>query len=297
MPTEGKLMFDLTYVLRGYSISNTAMLVYGLLEGLSKASANRGKAYTYISRKSIAERVGKCERTARKAVKELEAVGLISIKRMGRGLNDRIFVFEPQANQLEKEQKAAGADLSVYRSKVAEIAALNVNPKKVIKNTDKSICPHKTETTAAQPQEKGRTAPKGRPTNKRPRRTKEQIQEMRKRYREYLEDKLNYIQNCCSLLTTSEDCDALDNAIEMLVNTLTSKRKIKVNGCYLTTEQYWNVIKNITEENVFRVISKLGHAVNVKNTTAYFLASLYNETQTDTFYNSFYSTKSMGYGW
>lgn len=289
-------MLDLTYVLRGYSISNTAMLVYGLLEGLSKASANRGKAYTYISRKSIAERVGKCERTARKAVKELEAVGLISIKRMGRGLNDRIFVFEPQTPQMEKEHKVAVADLSVYRSKVAEIAALNTNSEKVI-ISDKSIHPHKTETTAAQPQENGHTAPKGRPTNKRPRRTKEQLQELRKRYREYMEDKLNYIENCYSIFSCSEDCIALDNAIEMLVNALISKRKIKVNGCYLTTEQYWNVIKNITEENVFNVISKLGHAVNVKNTTAYFLASLYNETQMSIFSNSFFSSKSMGYGW
>ena len=290
-------MFDLTYVLRGYSISNTAMLVYGLLEGLSKASANRGKAYTYISRKSIAERVGKCERTARKAVKELEAVGLISIKRMGRGLNDRIFVFEPHTPQLEREQKAAGIDLSVYRSRVAEIAALNVNPEKVIKNTDMSICPTKNETAAAQPQEKGRTASKGRPTNKRPRRTKEQIKEQRKRYREYLEDKLSYIEHRRGLYTTTEDCDSLDNAIELLVNALISKRKIKVNGCYLNTEQYWNVIKNITDDNIFRVISKLGHAVHVKNTTAYFLASIYNETQTTTFYNSFYSDKSMGCGW
>ena len=77
------MSMDLAYILRGYEISNTAKVIYGLLDGLSRASASNGLPYTYIGQRAIAERVGVCERTAHTAIKQLVSAGLIMVKRRG----------------------------------------------------------------------------------------------------------------------------------------------------------------------------------------------------------------------
>lgn len=270
-------MLDLTYYLRGYAISNTAMLVYGLLDGLSKASGSQQKGYTYISRQSIAERIHKCERTARKAVKELEAVGLIKVKRMGRGLNDRIFVFAPNTPAAEKEGKVEGADLSVYRTETAKNAALIDNTQKAINNhIDISINPANATDNAAKPQMKGQTAPKGRPTNKRPQRNVEERQRLRKKYRDYLRQQLKVEEYDKDIFTYYEDVEALKKMVDLMANTMVSKAKIMVNGALITNQQWWYVVKNISQNAILDIIWAIPKYQNVRNLHAYLLATIYN---------------------
>lgn len=270
-------MLDLTCYLKGYAISNTAMLVYGLLDGLSKASKSQQKGYTFISRQSIAERVHKCERTARKAVKELEAVGLIKVKRMGRGLNDRIFVFAPHTPEAEQEAEMEGANYDVYRSEPVKVAALNMNTQKAIENhIDISINPVNEADNAAKPQIKGQTEPKGRPTNKRPHRNIEERQRIRAKYRELLRQQIGYEEIRRDIFLNYEDSNAVAKIIELMANAMASKAKIMVNGALITNMQWWYVVKNISQEAIWDIIWKMPHYENVRNMNAYLLATIYN---------------------
>lgn len=276
-------MLDLCYYLRGYSLSATAMLVYGLLDGLSKASAKNGKPYTYISRKSIGEHIGKSERTARRAVKELERAKLIVVKRTGNNLNDHIFVFAPKATQEEKKTTVETANHSVYVSAQnrTEMSA-PYTTEKVIKNTmDISIHPANDE--------KGHTPPKGRPTNKRPRNNVEERQRLRRKFREYFRNQLKFEEYKRSFFTTFEDTDALAKIIDLMANAMASKGKIMVNQTLITPQQWFYVVKNIEQNDVLDILAKIPHLKNVRNTTAYLLACLYNSAMESTLLKPWYA--------
>lgn len=271
-------MLDLAFYLRDYSLSANAMLVYGVLDGLSKASAKNGRPYTYISRKSIGQRIGKSERTARRAVKELERVGLIMIKRMGNNLNDHIFVFAPKAQQEEKQSKAANANHSVYMAaqKRTDLAA-PTNAKKEIKNNQDSKL-----SIPENDIDKGRTAPKGRPTKKQTRRSIDERRQIKKRYKDYLIKMLELNEFKNDLFSYGDDIEALEKVIELIANTMASKGKIMVNGALLMPAQWWYVVKNITQDRVINLIVKVGNTPNIRNYRAYMLASLYNAGLTET---------------
>ena len=277
-------MFDLCYYLRGYSLSSTAILVYGVLDGLSRASLKRGKPYVYISRASIGERIGKSERTARRAVKELERANLIVIKRMGRNLNDHIFVFAPKTPQDSKEAIVETANHSVYMTaqKRTEMSAPYSNTEKVIKNNaDISILPDN--------EDKGRTQPKGKPTNKRPHNNVEERQRLRKQYREYFRKRLGYEEYKKDILTTFDDVDALAKVIELMANAMASKGKIMVNQTLLTPQQWFYVVKNIEQEQILDIIAKIPYMKNVRKPQAYLLACIYNSAMAGTLLNPWYA--------
>lgn len=280
-------MMDLTFYLRGYNLSTNAMLLYGVLDSLSKVSARNGKTYTYISRKSLAERIGKCERTARKAVKELEACGLIVVKRMGRGYNDHISVNAPTREKENEEKRdsekgflpqhavkketrgnetAARNDTALNCTKVA---ALNTNTEIFNNVIDKSINPVSA---------KGYTAPKGRPTNKRPRRNVDEQRRLKAKYKELLDKQLKTEELENDFFLPREDVSAVKTGIDLMANAMASKGKIYVNGALLTPYQWWSVVKDISQDGFRRIIYKMPHAKNVKNPRAYFLASVYNES-------------------
>lgn len=273
-------MMDLTFYLRGYTLSANAMLLYGVLDSLSRISARNGKTYTYISRKSLAERIGKCERTTRKAVKELEACGLIVIKRMGRGLNDHISVNAPR-EALKEASKAARCSSAVSNKETRgneaarEITAQERNKLPLsytnTKNTntviDMSINPTK-----------GYTAPKGKPTNKRPRRNLDEQRRLKAKYKELLSKQIRVNEMEDDYFSPREDLEAVKTGIELVANAMASKGKIYVNGALLTPYQWWSVAKDISQDGFRRIIYKMPNAKNVRNPRAYFLASVYNET-------------------
>lgn len=248
---------DLAFALRGYEISNTAKVIYGVLDGLSKASMKQGKPYTYISRKSIAERVGVCEKTARTAIKSLIAVGLLAEKRVGQGRNNHIYVLAPHT-PMEK------AKHSIYQSRTVNVSLPYTNTEKVNNSDSKTIYP-------AQDNRK-----KDRPTPKRPRRNIEEQQKIKKRYKEYLANRLRLEEMRKDMFVSGVEVDALEKTIDMMAQTMTSKGKIAVNGTLLLPAQWWSAVRNLTQETVINLIYTMETARNVRNRRAYFLASLYN---------------------
>ena len=269
---------DLSYVLRGYEITNTARVIYGLLDGLSQASARNGKPYTYISRESIAKRVGVCEKTVRNALKQLKAVGLITEKRMGRGLNNHIFVFLPQAPQEEKEKKVAAADHSIYQSSSVNSSTFYTNTEKVIKShIDKSIYPVK-EDNAPTAQNKGTTAPKGKPTNKRPRVNLKAKEQAKRKYKEYLYKRLKVEEMLNDMWSdNTSEIEAIKKCIELIANACVSKGNIYVNGALITSQAWWYVVKNITQDSIIELIYKIAKTNNIRNWKAYMLSAIYNQ--------------------
>ena len=292
-------MLDLCYYLREYHLSNTAMLVYGLLDGLSKASAKRGKPYTYISRRSIGERIGKSERTAQRAVKELERANLIMVKRMGRNLNDHIFVFAPKTTQEEKTATVETANHSVYVSglNTAKVSCPIVNTKKVISNqVDISINPENQRLTASNRQDdKGFTPKKGRPTNKRPHKDIAKETALRKHYTDLLKKQLDYEEYRRGMSMLYDDAEihiqALNKMIALMANFMSGNSKVMVNGALLTKNQWWDIAKEATQEQILNIIWKIPHFQNVRKPQAYLLACIYNsalhETLMKPWYNNF----------
>lgn len=275
------MSMDLSYYLRGYEISNTAKVVYGLLDGLACASARKGKPYTYISRQSIAERCNVCEKTARTAIKQLKAVGLIVEKRMGRGLNNHIYVIAPNAPKDEARKTIEGADHSIYHSRAVKNPSVYTNAEKVNNSDSKTIYPAQDD--------KGITPAKGRPTPKRPRRNIEEQRKIKKRYKDYLNSRLRVEEMRKDMCATGEEVEALEKTIEVIAQTMASKGKIAVNGALLLPSQWWYAVKNLTQETIINLIYSVQRAENVRNRRAYFLACLYNSAIQETISAPFYA--------
>ena len=288
-------MTDLAFALRDYRISHTAMIIYGMLNSLSNAAVSKQKGYVFISRKSIAAKVNKCERTARKCVKELESVGLIHIKRMGRGLNDRIWILPPHCPQEEAEQKIANSDMTIYRTETVKVAALNINTNKANNNqVDISINPENQRLGVAQrPEDKGFTAKKGRPTNKRPRRNIEKETALRKYYTDLLKKQLKYEEYRHDYFTMREDVEALEKVISLIANYMSGNTKIMVNGALLTKSQWWDMVKNIEQWQILDLIAKIPHFQNVRKPQAYLLACMYNSALHETLMKPWYIPDSV----
>lgn len=274
------MAMDLTYVLRGYELSNTSRVIYGLLEGLSRASAANGKPYTYISRQSIADRCGVCEKTVRNALKQLNAVGLITEKRMGRGLNNHIFVFLPKTPQEEKKKTVEAADHSIFQSRTVKNPVLYNNGEKVINSIDRSIYPTNDNKDAASPQN---TAPKGKPTNKRPRINYDAKKKAKQRYKEYLYQRLKVNELKEEWIWVNDidrlnsEIDSIEKTIELIASIAAGKGKIMVSGALLSSQAWWYGVKNITQDRIFETLRRVYDAKSVKNRKAYLLASLYND--------------------
>ena len=269
------------------------MIIYGMLNSLSNAAVSKQKGYVFISRKSIAAKVNKCERTARKCVKELESVGLIYIKRMGRGLNDRIWILPPHCPQEEAEKKIANSDMSIYRTETVKVAALNINTKKINKNqVDISINPENQRLNATDRKEdKGFTAKKGRPTNKRPRKDIATETAVRRYYRDILEKKLKFEEYKRGFFNVEEDIEAFDKMITLISNFMSGNTKIMVNGALLTKKQWWDVVKDMTQQDITTIIYKIPYFKNVRKPQAYILACLYNSVLQESLMKPWYITE------
>ena len=276
------MTMDLAYVLRDYGISNTAKVIWGILDSLSRASAKNGKPYIWISRKSIAERANVCVKTAIKAIKELKSVGLIAEKRIGQGLNNHIFVVLPKTQEDEKKSKVETANHSNYNSRVVSSSIPYTNKEKGNNNiADISILPDNDT--------KGRTQPKGKPTQKRPRNNVEEKQRIRKQYRDYFRKQLRLEEYKKDMLTGYEDADALAKIIDFMANTMANKGKIYINGTLLTPQQWYYVVKNISQEEVLELIAQIPKWRNVRKPQAYLLSCLYNSALHSTLMKPWYS--------
>jgi len=293
------MAYSLTYYLRDYQISNTAMLVYDVLNGLYGASRAKGKDYTYISRKGIAERVRRCERTTRSAVKELERVGLISIKRMGRGRNDRITVLPPRKSdkcdtesdtQTETARKNDKKNDNVFsapcRSESAKVAALNINDirDKSLNKGSISIYPFSDDAASRQ---KGLTPAKGKATPQRPRIDLEERRRRKQQYKDYLIKSLNLLEIYNDIDAPLSEIKAIEKIIDLIANTSAGKGKVMISGSLLTSAEWWYVAKNLKQDSLRDIIYRLPRFQKVKNPRAYLLATIYNAALIDELHRPF----------
>ena len=285
------MSLDLSFVLKGYQISNTAKVIYGLLFELSKASAHQGKNYTYISRQSIADRVGVCEKTARTAIKQLISVGLITEKRIGLGRNNHIYVASPQPLKEETKkpaEKSSKNEVIVetsFHSRPVKSSSPSLNTKEINKTVrDKSISPEKEEKMS------GLTLPKGRPTPKRPkRRSGYERMVIRDIYRNYFIKKLDFKKYKDEECLNMDDADALETVINLMSDTMANKGKIYVNGALLTPKQWFDVVKTISQDSVLNILGKIPEWKNVRRPHAYLLSCLYNSAQHDILLKPWYN--------
>lgn len=259
-------MMDLAYYLRGYNLTSTAKLIYGVLDGLSRASASKGLLYTFISRKSIAERVDVSERTARRAINQLKEAGLITVKRMGRGLNDRIFVHAPNIPKEERDRKTRTDN---DRPRADKMDAPIINTKSTNTFIDVSINPQNEPV-------KGYTAPKGKETKKRPRRNYHDRQMLKAKYRKMMMESLNFDRLECDMFIPNEEIEAIRNAINIIAEVASNKQNISINGALITSRQWFEIVKKLSMGALRTIIHKSADYTNVRNPRAYFLACLYN---------------------
>ena len=259
----------------------------------------RGIPYSYASREAIAARVGKSARTVARAIAELKAAGLIEVQRTRR--NAHIFMCY---------YGACGTSAAAENG-----TSNNSNTKNINNISAKSIRLHNTEAVPGQisvdgfinsasamaentpqepPREAQRPAPsmaanrdrtKGRPTPKRPQRpTMADRERARQRYKDHLTEALRLDDLAWGVFP--EEYKRLDTLSDMIADAMSIEGgQIKVNGCYLTAAQYWEVVQHIQyNENIARLFDRIETREvchGIVNKRAYALASVYNAVQWD----------------
>ena len=272
------------YQMSNTNIGRTAALVYQVLRELSTGSGSKDRGYVYAGREYLAS-VCKCsERTIRRAMRELSAAGLIRDVRMGRGLNNRIYL-EPAQNVHSRPDKNAHFHNNAKETK--PIQAISIYPQKEEPNAPAArMDGHEYDLKpSVRPQEPSTahvsTPAKGMPTPKRPRNDRaERRRAARAQYAEALRKRLFLGESGRTLAMLDDDgtrSAAAEAAITMLSDGLAANRNIKVAGAYLTAAQYWAMVQWLDLDTLETVMERVNRADNVRNLTGYLYASLYNE--------------------
>ena len=282
-----------------YNISRTAADTYKYLLGVVYMSRVHGKYrdrdgyYAYIGRATIAEKIGKSESTAARAIAELKAAGLIKTKRTRKF--GRVYICEVGTacikNDTARNTKNdttnnsitsidKNIDTSFYLNKMAE------GQNKTADDVKKCEGYAHDETPAATPAAKEtkhneQTAKKGKPTPKRRQRlTKAEKEAAREKYRRMLERKLDMANPIWMIPSLDDEYRQYQSLIDTLADALSVRgRGIRVNGAELTVEQHWQVVQNISGKAIDGLFDRLKTAAvctGITNMRAYTLASVYN---------------------
>ena len=257
------MTYDLAYLTRDYNLTNTQRVVYGVLLSLSSASAKNNLPYVYIGHKALAERVGVSPRTIYSALKRLKEVGLIMVRRVGLTKNNQTYVMSPKMTTQERENKKACCE-----SRTAKTANHIINTQSINKTIDSKL--------SIPQDDKGKTAPKGKPTNKRPHSTINERRKIKQKYKEFFENSLKLNEFRSNLISTGDEIEAFEKIIILMAETMAGKGNLMINGTLLSPQQWFSVVKNITQDEIIEIIYKIHRFSNVRNPRAYLLATLYN---------------------
>lgn len=158
------------------TITMRAAALYDQLAGLAVTSERNGYrdalgVYVWPSRETLAEWLGCCSKTARKAVQELKALGLVIERRAGQGRNNRLYV-QPLAQQPPKPSSTGSETRSIcmMRKAAAEPAAEQmtleaVEPSQNMMHPD-AITPSSAEITQERPAKPCKIEPVSAPDRK-----------------------------------------------------------------------------------------------------------------------------------
>lgn len=288
---------DVNSVMMEKGISATAARVLYMINRFVHASRmkgirdKRGIPYSYASRETIAQKIGRSARTVARAIAELKAAGLIEVKRTKR--NAHIFLCYYGACGTSGNAENGTSNNSNIKNINNGISIYPHKPqndngqlsKDGLLNSASATAEEQCKQQTKDEQRPGKDRTKGRPTPKqRKRLTKAEKEMVRRRYLQYLEDRLG--------LNDGGWCDFYDEykrvktLAAMIADAMSaSSHKIKVNGCYLTMQQYWDVVQNIEYNgNIAGLIERVYAAETcskVINLRAYVLASVYNAVQWD----------------
>ena len=119
------------YQMNHANIGRTAALLYQVLRELSSGEGSRARGYVYAGREYLAEICRCSDRTVRRALRELSDAGLIRDVRMGRGLNNRIYLLSSPAIGTTCQSRPDKTSVTHYNAKETKpIQALSINPQK-----------------------------------------------------------------------------------------------------------------------------------------------------------------------
>ena len=259
----------------------------------------RGIPYSYASREAIARRVGKSARTVARAISELKAAGLIEVQRTRRNAHIFMCYYGVCGTSATAENGTSNnsntkninniASKSIYLHKTGAIEGqLSVDG--LMNNasaTQKEKAQEPTRAAAPRPEaeEKKPDRTKGRPTpRQRQRITKAEKEAARQRYQRHLEKRLGL--GGFEWVAFPEEYSRLCALVDMIADAMSVKsRQIKVDGCYLTVDQYWDIVKNIEyNDNIAGLFDRVKSAEvchGIVNQRAYMLAAVYKAVQWD----------------
>lgn len=283
-------------------LSRNATLLFEVINELGNGSGSRDRGYIYASRQYMADRLHCSTRTITRAMLELKRAGYVHERRMGRGLNNRIYIAAIQSGNNEGGNKSAGTEAeTICQVKSGQIVTSHNNPY-IDKNTSTSIYPQgisqndKTEQSAEKP---AFVTPAGKSENsqdKRQDRTKHastprsprfdriaRKMAARSKYYALLSARLKLSEpeywagNFCEF---RDEYEAVVSSTRVIANAMSSGRKIAVNGALLHPEEYWLPLNAaLTPEVIWEAMSRWNTArMNgaIRNPNAYLLAVIYN---------------------
>lgn len=259
----------------------------------------RGIPYSYASRETIAQKVGKSARTITRAIDELKKAGLIEVKRTRR--NAHIFMCYYGACGTSGTGKNGTSNNSNTKSinNIADKSILLSNTQAVngqlsvdgLLNSASATAeeqhqqpPRNTQAPAAAEEKKQDRKKEAPAPKKRQRITKAEKEAAKKKYMRHMETRLGL--NRADWVAFPEEYARFKMLVAMIADAMSSRsRQINVNGCYLTVEQYWDMVQNIEySDNIAGLFDRVEarRVINgIGNLRAYMLSAVYNAVQQD----------------
>lgn len=269
----------------------SAERLYRIITGLMIASERsghtgiNGKPFVYANQSKLAAKMGKSLSTVERSIRELKALGLISVKRT-RG-NGHIYLTGEETENPANNGKSFsvndgsrtvknGGYNNPYRDKHNKTDAIA----SCLENAHSRMC----ETGSDEPTIAGGIIRKGKPTRKHSRKTEiEKRKAARRRYYEFMTAKMKLHDSYFAWFDEDGSEYRRKNLLcEIVAGAMADSKPIRVNGATLSPGEYWHVVKEIeestAEETLFRVQQ---HAEDkaIPRFREYLLSALYNATQ------------------
>ncbi len=263
-------------------ISAEAKVLYGLLLDRMSLSVKNGwadaenRVFIIYPIAEIMEALGCAEQKANKLLSELDGgVGLIERKRRGLGKPNIIYVKKfISASQIQKCENHNSGTVKITSPEMRKSQGSNTYLNDTeLNDTDLSIHPPLPEPEAREERTAGGQAD-GIDT----------MERMRE-YREIIMENIAY-----DVLTERVDRDRLNEVVELLVETVCSRKKeIRIGGENFPTAVVRSRLLKLDDGHVEYVLDCLGrNTTKVRNIRAYLLTSLYNAPST---INSYYTAE------
>lgn len=270
------------------NLSRNATVLFEVLCELSNCRSSRDRGYTYASRQYLADRLKCSTRTITRTMHELKAAGYIVEKRMGRGLNNRIYIVgrnqhgnDGTRNCPVKNGHSVASQYNPLRDKINNTSILPQDSKSDDPTTDPAMIatPASDENSLSR---HDRTKHASTPRSPRIDRKARKL-EARKKYlgllaaRLRLSDAAFWASNYCEY---RDEYEAVVSLARLIANAIGSGRKIAVNGALLYPEDYWQPLQAaLSPDVIWEVLTRWDIArtrADIRNSNAYLLAVIYN---------------------